>query len=44
MEEKINEYIDPLRIKTIMTYIHEQYMEKITLQEIAAVINISKGE
>lgn len=43
-EENISEYIVQQRIKTIMTYIHEHYREKITLQEISAVINISKGE
>ncbi|MCR2043043.1 AraC family transcriptional regulator [Anaerosalibacter massiliensis] len=43
-EENINKYIDQQRIKTIMSYIHEHYMEKITLQEIAAVVHISKGE
>lgn len=39
-----NEYIDQQRIKTILSYIHKHYREKITLQEIAALVNISKGE
>lgn len=39
-----NTYIDEQRIKTIMAYIHEHYMEKITLDNVAAVANISKGE
>lgn len=39
-----NEYIDQQRIKTIMSYIHKHYREKITLQEIASLVNISKGE
>ncbi|MBU5439589.1 AraC family transcriptional regulator [Tissierella sp. MSJ-40] len=43
-EENFNKYIDQQRIKTIMSYIHEHYMEKITLQEIASVVHISKGE
>lgn len=38
------EYIDQQRIKKIMSHIHEHYSEKITLQEIAALVNISKGE
>jgi len=42
--ENTEEYIDQQRIKKIMSYIHEHYSEKITLQEIASVVNISKGE
>lgn len=43
-ETNTNEYTDQQRIKTIMSYIHAHYMEKITLQEIAAIAHISKGE
>lgn len=43
-EAKTNGYIDEQRIKTILSYIHAHYMEKITLQEIAALVNISEGE
>ncbi|WP_332236750.1 AraC family transcriptional regulator [Sporolactobacillus sp. KGMB 08714] len=39
-----NEPINQQRIKTIMSYIQTHYMEKMTLQEIAAIVHISKGE
>ncbi len=40
----VGEYIDQQRIKAIMAYINAHYMEKVTLEEIASVVNISKGE
>ena len=32
------------RLKTILTYIHEHYADKITLDELAAAINLSRNE
>ncbi|MDR3563680.1 MAG: AraC family transcriptional regulator [Negativicutes bacterium] len=43
-EVKANEYIDQQRIKTILSYIHEHFREKITLEELAALVNVSRGE
>ncbi|MDT8899796.1 AraC family transcriptional regulator [Anaeroselena agilis] len=43
-EEDAGEYLDQQRIKTLMAYINEHYMEKLALREIAAAANISKGE
>ncbi len=38
------EYADQQRIKAIIAYINEHYMDKLTLGEIASAVNISKGE
>lgn len=35
---------DSQRMKTILTYIHEHYADKITLDELAATINLSRNE
>lgn len=43
-EADAGEYVDQQRIKAIMAYINEHYMEKVSLEEIASVVNISKGE
>lgn len=43
-EINTNDYVDQQRVKSIMSYIHEHYMEKITLQELADIVHISKGE
>jgi AraC-like DNA-binding protein len=43
-ETGAGEYADQQRIKTIMAYINEHYMDRITLEEIASLVNISKGE
>lgn len=39
-----DDYIGQYRIKTIISYIHDNYSEKTSLQEIAPLINMSKGE
>ncbi|MDR7866579.1 MAG: AraC family transcriptional regulator [Sporomusaceae bacterium] len=43
-ETDAGEYADQQRIKTIIAYINEHFMDKITLGEIAAAVNISPGE
>lgn len=42
--ENEEDCINYRRVKTIMSYIHENYREKISLQDIADVAGLSKGE